>query len=206
MSVSTLQCAILMKMRNYIRSRTLSHEDLQDYMTERYFLSPSRLYSIVRLKQDKQSYDVPLFGDWVTIAVVAERGPVKLTRAPVTLDPDEPQGKKTWEKGKGKEDEVKKPTGKKFVNFKLIDFGARSKSSANGEQSVIRGDAFLTLLLFEADGFDLIQEDVNQKPRKLYKGGSRGAFETMAKVKEGDVIALLNPKILKPFQVCSVCF
>lgn len=173
-------------------------------MTARYYLSPSRLYSIIRLQPDKQGYDVPLFGDWVTIAVVAERGPVKLTRAPVTLDPDEQQDKKPWQKDKNKEDEVKKPTGKKYVNFKLIDFGARSKSSVNGAQSVIRGDAFLTLLLFEADGFDLIQMGDDQKPRKLYKGGSRGAFETMAKVKEGDVIALLNPKILKPFQVSRV--
>jgi minichromosome maintenance protein 10 len=172
-------------------------------MTARYYLSPSQLYSIVRLQPDKQSYDVPLFGDWVTIAVVAERGPVKLTRAPVTMDPDEPQEKKLWQldKRKVKEGEIKKSGGKKFVNFKLIDFGARSKSSASGGQSVIRGDAFLSLLLFEADGYDLIQIQDDQKPRKLYKGGSRGAFESMAKVKEGDVIAFLNPKILKPFQV-----
>ncbi|KAF5353526.1 hypothetical protein D9756_007998 [Leucocoprinus leucothites] len=183
-------------------SRSLLHEDLQEYMTARYYLSPSQLYSIVRLQPDKQGYDVPLFGDWVTIAVVAERGPVKLTRAPVTLGPDEEQDKKPWQKNKdkNKDDEVKKPTGKKYVNFKLIDFGARSKSSGTGGQSVIRGDAFLTLLLFEADGYDLIHSAGDRKPRKLYKGGSRGAFESMAKVKEGDVIAFLNPKILKPFQ------
>ncbi len=58
-------------------------------MTARYYLSPSRLYSMVHLRADKQGYDVPLFGDWVTIAVIAERGPVKFTRAPVTLDPEE---------------------------------------------------------------------------------------------------------------------
>lgn len=175
-------------------------------MTARYYLSPSHLYSIIRLQPDKQGYDVPLFGDWVTIAVVAERGPVKLTRAPITMDPDEQQSKKPWRKDtdKGTVDEIKKPTGKKYVNFKLIDFGARSKSSASGSQAVIRGDAFLTLLLFEADGYDLLQMEGDKKPRKLYKGGSRGAFETMAKVKEGDVIALLNPKVLKPFQVGRV--
>lgn len=186
-----------------IRTRLLSHDDLQEYMTARYYLSPSQLYSVVRLQPDKQGYDVPLYGDWVTIAVVAERGPVKLTRAPVTLDPDEQPDKKPWQKdkSKGRRDEVKQPTGKKYVNFKLIDFGARSGSSGTGGQSVIRGDAFLTLLLFEADGYDLIHTDDNRKPRKLYKGGSRGAFESMAKVKEGDVIAFLNPKILKPFQV-----
>lgn len=169
-------------------------------MTARYYLSPSRLYSMVRLREDKQGYDVPLFGDWVTIAVIAERGPVKFTRAPVTLDPEE-QSEKLCQKVKGKNEEDKKSAGKKYVNFKLIDFGARSKSSGTGGQHVIRGDAFLTLLLFEADGYDLIHSGGGRKPRRLYKGGSRGAFESMAKVKEGDVIAFLNPKILKPFQV-----
>jgi minichromosome maintenance protein 10 len=42
-------------------------------------------------------------------------------------------------------------------------------------------------------------------PEKIYKGGSRGAFETMAKLREGSVIALLNPRVLKPLQV-SVSF
>jgi minichromosome maintenance protein 10 len=187
----------------FVRSRTLSYEDFQQYMDMRYYLSASRLYSVIRLQPDKQGYDIPLFGDWVTIAVVAERGPVKFTRAPVTMDPDEQKEKKPWKKGadQGKGSEGGKPTGKKFVNFKLIDFGARSKSSADGTQSVIRGDAFLTLLLFEADGYDFLQAEGDKKPRKRYKGGSHGAFEAMTKVKEGDVIALLNPKILKPFQV-----
>ena len=182
------------------RTRSLSYQDLQDYMTARYYLSPSQLYSIIRLRPDKQGYDIPLFGDWVTIAVIAERGQVKFTRAPVTLDPEE-QNKRQFQRVKDEEREDKKLTGKKYVNFKLIDFGARSKSSGTGGQSVIRGDAFLTLLLFEADGYDLVHRDGDRKPRKLYKGGSRGAFESMARVKEGDVIAFLNPKILKPFQV-----
>lgn len=85
-----------------------------------------------------------------------------------------------------------------------MDFGSRSKSSATGGKAVIKGDAFLTLLLFESDGFDLIKDDEGGRPKKLYKGGSRGAFEALSKVKEGDVIALLNPRILKPFQVCTL--
>ncbi|KAG5221149.1 DNA replication licensing factor mcm [Salix suchowensis] len=35
---------------------------------------------------------------------------------------------------------------------------------------------------------------------KVHRGGSGGAFEALSKVKEGDVVALLNPRILKPFQ------
>ena len=105
-------------------------------------------------------------------------------------------------KGKHGVNEPEKSSGKKYVNLKLIDFGARS-SSTTGGTSAIRGDAYLTMLLFESDGFDLIPRGDGMKPEKLYKGGSRGAFEHLTKVKEGDVIALLNPKILKPFKACS---
>ena len=147
-------------------------------------------------------------GDWITIAVVAERGPFKFSKAPVTIGPDDgvdkPEGWKT--KRKDKEREESKTTGKKYVNLRLIDFGARarSSSSATGGKAVIRGDAFLSLLLFESDGFDVIPGDGDEKPKKVYRGGSRGAFEALSKVKEGDVIALLNPRILKPYQVCSL--
>ncbi len=171
-------------------------------MAGRVYISPSRLYSCVRLLPDKRGYDVPVCGDWVTIAVVAERGPIKFSKAPVTIDADD-EGRKTDAKGKGKQKEQPpKPSGKKYVNMKLVDFGSRSRSasSATGGKAVIRGDAFLSLLLFESDGFD-VETRENGSKGKIYKGGSRGAFESMSKLKEGDVIALMNPKILKPFQV-----
>ncbi|KAG5642700.1 hypothetical protein DXG03_002302 [Asterophora parasitica] len=188
-----------------LSSRTVPHDDLQDHLRGRYYLSPTQLYSSVRLLPDKLGYDVPVPGDWITIAVVAERGPMRFSKAPVAVgreEGDEENKKERW-KGKGKaQDETAKPTGKKYVNLKLIDFGARSRSasSATGGKAVIRGDAFLSLLLFESDGFDLVTDEGASKPRKMYKGGSRGAFEAMAKLKEGDVIALLNPRILKPYQ------
>lgn len=143
---------------------------------------------------------MPVPGDWITIGVVAERGPIKFTRAPVKIEReegDESEKRKSW-KGKAKA-EPEKP-GKKFVNLKLIDFGARSGSSS-ASKAAIRGDAFLTLLLFEADSFEVVDHGDGRKPEKIYRGGSRGAFEHLTEVKEGDVIALLNPKILKPFQV-----
>jgi hypothetical protein len=39
---------------------------MQEYLRARYYLSPSRLYSAVRLLPDKHGYDVPVAGDWVT--------------------------------------------------------------------------------------------------------------------------------------------
>lgn len=203
-------------------SRTIPHNDLQEYLAGRFYLSPSKLYSVIRLLPNNQGYDVPVAGDWVTIAVVAERGPIKVSRAPVAIDRVEEQDEDTehidastgpsppnregWKgkgKGKGKDaDGPRRPSGRKYVNLKLIDFGARSKSSASGGTSIIRGDAFLSLLLFESDSFDFITREGGRK-EKVYRGGSKGAFETMAKLREGSVVALLNPRVLKPFQVCK---
>jgi minichromosome maintenance protein 10 len=84
----------------------------------------------------------------------------------------------------------------------LIDFGA---SGGGGKKGTVRGDAVLSLLLFEADSYDTMSRGDGLLPEKIYKGGSRGAFETMAKLREGTVIALLNPRVLKPLQV-SVIF
>lgn len=205
------------------RSRSLPHEELQDYLRGRYYLSPSKLYSVVRLQPNKQGYDVPVEGDWVTIAVVAERGPLRYTKAPVgvgkddaeevmekedTLDdlPLDPSSGiirtdlRKW-KGKTKEQQVpSKPNGKRYVNLKLVDFGCRASSSSTAGKSVIRGDGCLSLLLFESDRIEVIKDEDGKK-REIYHGGSRGAYERMAKLREGTVVAFLNPKILKPFQV-----
>ncbi len=165
-------------------------------MTGRYYLSPSRLYSCVRLTPDKHGYDVPVAGDWLTIAVVAERGPLSYTRAPVPLEPDDL-------KGKGKQKAPTKPSGKKYIVFKLVDLGSRSRSSssATGGKAVVRGDACLSLFLFESDRYDTITAAGSSRSKKVYKGGSGGAFESLSKLKERDVIVLMNPKIMKPNQV-----
>lgn len=205
-------------------SRMIPHDEFQDHLRGRFYLSPSKLYSVIRLLPNKQGYDVPVCGDWLTIAVVAERGQVKYSRAPVGIGRDDgaqevekedsldninldgsanpnPYPRKFQRGPAKKKDEAPKPSGKRYVNLKLIDFGCRSgkSSSATGGLSTIRGDAALSLLLFESEGFDTIEE--NGRTRKLYKGGSRGAYEKLSRLKEGAVIALLNPKILKPYTV-----
>lgn len=190
---------------SFVRSRAMSHEDLQDHLRGRYYLSPSRLYSSVRLLPDKQGYDVPVEGDWVTIAIVAERGPVKHSKAPVGIVAEDGEGGSSKEKKKHNEDALK-PSGKKYINMKLVDFGSRSRSSATGGKAVIRGDALLSMIVFESEHFDFVTKESGAKAQKLYKGGSRGAFESILNVKVGDVIALLNPRILKPFQVCLLLF
>ena len=207
------------------RERLLSHASLQDHLSGRYFLPPSLLYSIVRLQASKQAYEVPVEGDWVTIAVVAERGDVKITSGPGSSvhgngqsneDDDEFEagtGKTDSRKRKkkdSKEDENSHKGGKKYVHLKLVDLGHRSRSSVSSSDSPrgsLRGDAQLSLLLFESDYFDkLIDKNGKaEKVQKLWRGGSGGAFEEcFPRLREGTVVALLNPKVLKPFTVSAI--
>ncbi|AFR95873.1 hypothetical protein CNAG_06588 [Cryptococcus neoformans var. grubii H99] len=62
-----------------LKKRVMPHADLQEFLTGRYYLPPSKLYSVVRLSRDGTSYDVPADDEWVTIAVVAQRGPIKIS-------------------------------------------------------------------------------------------------------------------------------
>ncbi|PBK79678.1 hypothetical protein ARMGADRAFT_1040627 [Armillaria gallica] len=102
----------------------------------------------------------------------------------VTIKADD-EGRKADAKRKGKQkQQPPKPSGKKYVNMKLVDIGSRSRSasSAPGGKAIIRWDVFLSAL-FEPDGFDVEPRD-NGSKENLYKGGSRGAFESMFKLKE----------------------
>lgn len=194
-------------------------------------MSPSKLYSVVRLLPSKQGYDVPVSCDWLTIAVVAERGKMKYTQAPVGLTRDDKVNQEgdqdrmdalpaldnppaqsgsfrppPFQRRKKPEEDGFKQGGKKYVNMKLIDFGCRSRgAAADGGKAKIRGDAYLSLLLFESDTCDILTKEDGTK-QKVYRGGSKGAFERMSKLREGAVVALLNPKILKPFQVRFIYF
>ncbi|THH01685.1 hypothetical protein EW145_g6867, partial [Phellinidium pouzarii] len=202
-----------------LKSRVLPHDALQDHLSGRYFLPPSLLYSVVRLQPNKQAYEVPVEGDWVTIAVVAERGDVRFTSGPGNAahgkraDEDEPKeskekktnGKEFNKRGNDDDDEENpRKGGKKYVHLKLIDLGIRSRSTSSAApRASLRGDAQLSLLLFESDYFDKLIHDEGgkKKEQKIWRGGSGGAFEEcFTKLREGAVIALLNPKVLKPFQ------
>ena len=185
-------------------------------MTGRYYISPSKLYSIVRAYPGVgtgargQAYDVPVVGDWVTIAVVAERSPIRVSRAPVALAPGEardvddpdpipnPSVPPPHRSSKSGNKDPPPRAGRKYVNLTLIDFGV------SGKKGTSRGDAVLSLLLFESDSCDTVSRGDGLLPEKVYRGGGRGAFEAMAKLREGTVIALLNPRVLKPIQVSVI--
>ena len=196
------------------RERKLPHAELQQHLRGRYYLSPSLMYSVIRPLPSNQGYDISVPGDWLTIAVIAERGPIKLTTTSSAAHNDDDnissRSTKDW-KGKKKDDDEDKKTGaKKYMSLKLVDFGTRGRTSTGAPKAQVRGDALLTLLLFEADSWSYIVDETRPKSSKseqpkVYKGGSGGAFEACMKLHEGAVIAILNPRILKPYQVRTSC-
>ncbi|CAE6412801.1 unnamed protein product [Rhizoctonia solani] len=193
----------------HLSSRKLPFDEFQDFMYGRVYLSPSKLYSVARLSPDRSAYDVPVEGDWVTIAVIAERGQVQVSKR------GGPQGKKdnrsTSELGgqnvNEDEDEDSRPAPrqKKYMRLLLVDFGHRASEGQPTPNEQTKGDALLNMLLFEADsGKTEDGQATRSKGRGVtYKGGSGGAFEACAKLREGAVLAILNPRILKPFQRSS---
>jgi minichromosome maintenance protein 10 len=177
----------------------MSHEDVSEFLRGRYYLSPSTLYSIARPSKNRQGYDIPVEAEWVTIAVVAERGDIKLQNVSI----------RTTEEVKGSKDakgENGRPAGpKKYTTIRLIDLGS---VSSNEKAKSTRGDAYLNMMLFEAESVTTSRESTSRTVERSYKGGSGGAFEQSSRFPEGSVIAICSPRVLRPYQVCwlnTVC-
>lgn len=184
----------------HLSKRVLPYETLQSHFEGRHFLSFSKLYSVVREVPGSRGakYDVPTDREWITIGIVAERGEIKFSNASNQSHYDSERSKKdsskkSQKKGADGDEEVFGNRTKKYMSIKLIDLGKDS------DKKGIRGDQTLTMLLFEAD-----EVSDGNGLNKTYKGGSGGAFEACMKLHEGAVIAILHPKILKPYQVCFI--
>lgn len=186
-----------------VRKRQLSHSLLQAHLDARYYLPPSLLYSIIRLSRDAKSYDVPVEGDWVTIAVVAERSEVRTTSGDPSFgskqedDQDdvlasEDDAKPTLDKHGNAKRGSKPARKRKFLSITLCSLPPRSKRPAGINTG---GDALLKLLLFEAESMTKLTDGSKQ-----YRGGSGGAFEKWSTLTVGSVIAILNPRVLRPMK------
>jgi minichromosome maintenance protein 10 len=170
---------------------------------------------VIRLSRYGATYDVPVEGDWVTIAVVAERGEVKVSGSKAGDESDAseeedgtprrgPQqgkdkgtGKSKDATKKGAEGKAKKRGPRKYINLKLTSLPPRSNDRASSTQ----GDALLQLLLFEADAVVRSEPDEEGEVKRSYRGGSGGAYEKWCNLGVGSVIALLNPRLLRPLRV-----
>ncbi|KAG8831168.1 hypothetical protein FRC17_003554 [Serendipita sp. 399] len=182
-----------------LSKRILSHDDVSDFMRGRYYLSPSLIYSLARPSTNRQGYELPVDSEWVTIAVVAERGDIKISQGSIrsTTPEKSEKGKEKAAKEEGAAEEERRVGPKKYTTVRLIDFGT---ASSEGKGKAVRGDAYLNMMLFEADSVVTSRESGSRRVEKTYKGGSGGAFEQSAKYAEGSVIAICSPRILKPYQ------
>lgn len=196
------------------------HSAVQDYLYGRYYLTPTLLYSVIRLSRDGATYDFPVEGDWLTIAVVAERGEVKISGTKSTSKdddddddgddddphnlaqvPKDPKKRDSNSKNKKGKPEYRKRPPRKYINLKLCSLPPRSR---NGSSTSTAGDALLQLLLFESDSVatEITEnEDGEKVTTKRYLGGSGGAYEKWCNLTVGSVIAIMNPKILRPLRV-----
>ncbi|WWD21887.1 hypothetical protein CI109_106375 [Kwoniella shandongensis] len=201
-----------------LSKRILPHSHLQDHLSGRYYIPPSTLYSVIRLSRDGTTYDIPVDGDWITIAVVAHRGEVKVSGtkdASVESDDDEDEGevldtavpkdgkvagganaKKSGEKGKDKAKGKKaqrRRVPRKYINMTLCSLPSRNRSL--GKSTGTSGDALLNLLLFEADAVVHERQTEDGEMKRSYRGGSGGAYEKWCNLNEGSVVAILNPRV-----------
>lgn len=201
--------------------RYTSHSDVQTLMTSRYYLSPSKLYSVIRLTRDRQQYEVPLDSDWVTIAIVCGKSEIRninggnamthpsaavKEESDVDDEDDNIDPSPARKKGKHRvktEDEVtdgKKKT-RKFVTLRLCSLSTKALRKGNG----VSGDTLLTLLLFEAESESRSKE--GDAIARHYRGGSGGAYEKWWKLDVGSVIGIVAPRVLKPWGVsCGLHF
>lgn len=101
---------------------------------------------------------------------------------------------------------------RKFVILKLVDLGVNS-TQGDGSGSAGRGDNYLSLVAYESDQVDTSVVMHNSSARsevpeplssassvtRKFINGSRGAFELLYKQAEGTLIAIMNPKVMRPW-------
>lgn len=197
----------------------MSHSLLQQHLSDRFHLSPSLLYSFTRPSRAGSGaghLEVDLVGDFIVIAVLAQKGPPRFIKNPnVGSAAAKDEKKNKWAKvnglegvGDDDEDALKEEEGEdpevedggstfkrrktkknlRYIQCTLVDLSTIQAAAA--------GTGTLKLMLFEAnEKTTMIEEDGYEVPR--YKGGSGGAYEKFWKETEGAVVAILNPRVMR---------
>lgn len=211
------------------RARELAQQQLDLHLEDRYLVQPASLYQIARgSKRSAIDMDVPVVGDWVMIAVLAEKGEIRFVNAqkPVKkgakkdADKDEVDEKDRKKKKRrkpedddssggesaldGSDDEADKSRQerdakpRRYISFKMVDLSSAKTSSA--------GQSSVSLYLYESDSrAGDVKRGEDGVERGAYRGGSGGAYERWWKESEGAVLAILNPRVTKPFNVRLLC-
>lgn len=149
----------------------------------RYHISPSVLYSLLgrqgsassngAIEQMDGDYEVPVYGDWVLFAVVGEKSSMKYTALSEPNSSSEHSGPQS---------------ARKYFSCKLLDLNTK----LIGKHNQLPGHCKINMMVFESDSQRNGSDGTIQ-----YYGGSRGALELLWKEREGMLLAILNPKIMK---------
>lgn len=180
-------------------------------MDGRYYLSPSLLYSIrqraaARGKGKDGDYEIPVEGEWITIATVTgiarewttgkkDKDRIDLNRRKREwyeeddfMDPEEEAMQRAnRNKKKDKQDEAKYIKDGRL--YFLTDIGSQAWGP-EGSEGGVEGHHELKLLTFKARGQD--------KDTGRYFGGTKGTYEKLGRYCHGQVIAIITPRVLAP--------
>lgn len=174
--------------RTALRSRRLAHAELEAYLDARYVVTPSLFYSLVHRTGSTAEYEapthgamdgnleMPLYGDWVLFAVMGEKSTLRYTAAPADDRPDAPQEGTAFERAN-----PVRPA-RKFFGCKLLDLN----TDVVQKHRQLPGDCVLHMLLFD------------DTPSQRGAAEEASAFAKLWKERDGALLAILNPRILKP--------
>ncbi|WFD07897.1 hypothetical protein MVES1_003265 [Malassezia vespertilionis] len=184
--------------RMRVRNRQVSHAQLQQYLECRYIVNIGTLYNLAgRTGKSLSEYqsandrtmdgdvEVPLYGDWVLFAVMGEKSAMKYTAGRVddTQNEASPRGSDAFAR-----ENPTKPA-RKFFSCKLLNLS----TDVIETHRAMPGHCMLTMMLFESK-----ETHSNADGTTRFSGGSGGAFEKLWKERDGMLLAILNPRIMKP--------
>ena len=174
--------------RTALRSRRIAHAELEAYLDARYVVTPSLFYSLVHRTGSTAEYvapahgamdgdlEMPLYGDWVLFAVMGEKSTLRYTAAPADDRPDAPAEGTAFERAN-----PVRPA-RKFFGCKLLDLN----TDVVQKHRQLPGDCVLHMLLFD------------DTPSQRAGPVEASAFAKLWKERDGALLAILNPRILKP--------
>ncbi|WFD00634.1 hypothetical protein MYAM1_003385 [Malassezia yamatoensis] len=179
-----------------LRSRLIPNSRIASYLDGRYLVTPSLFYSLTnRTGSSNSEYagqagsamdgdvELPLYGDWVLFAVLAEKSPMKYTAARVTEDPPTKDTMAFQRSNPSK-------SARKFFSCKLLDLNKDIVKT----QSQLPGDCILNMVLFDS------ADSRNQATANSKK---TSAFEALWKEPDGMLLAILNPRVwISKHSVC----
>lgn len=200
-----------------LKTRTLEHKHFNEViMKDRYHLTPSQLYSMRSRAADGQGgdgdYDVPVPGDFVVIATITSATETKTRQVdpteeelaePGTVDPNEMAWLDEADPGssaaqrrlitqsiekseKWKRHQLVKSDVSKGIPFRIFEMQDLSQEAYDAGS---KGCDKLKLMCWESKKVD-----------GKWQGGSEGAFELLQAENGGMVVAIINPKLLKPYK------